>query len=94
MPPSVHPGELIDMHALVDGGSDPEKNIALSNVIEKVRASGVPKANIESALEKVCGLKISSHTVCADMDMTFLFYCNFILLPLLFCFASSGGGLF
>ena len=37
-----------------DGGSsDPEKNIALFNVLKKARASGVPKANIESALQKV-----------------------------------------
>lgn len=37
-----------------DGGSaDPEKNIALFNVIKKARAGGVPKANIESALQKV-----------------------------------------
>jgi hypothetical protein len=37
-----------------DGGSaDPEKNVALSNVIKKARAGGVPKANIESALQKV-----------------------------------------
>ena len=39
-----------------DGGStDPEKNIALFNVLKKARASGVPKANIESALQKVRG---------------------------------------
>ena len=37
-----------------DGGSaDPEKNIALFNVIKKARVGGVPKANIESALQKV-----------------------------------------
>lgn len=37
-----------------DGGSvDPEKNVALFNVIKKARAGGVPKANIESALQKV-----------------------------------------
>ncbi|KAF8497076.1 YebC-like protein [Russula emetica] len=35
------------------GGSiDPEKNVALFNVIKKARAGGVPKANIESALQK------------------------------------------
>ena len=37
-----------------DGSSiDPEKNIALFNVIKKARAGGVPKANIESALQRV-----------------------------------------
>jgi translational activator of cytochrome c oxidase 1 len=37
-----------------DGGSiDPEKNVALFNVLKKARAGGVPKANIESALQKV-----------------------------------------
>jgi translational activator of cytochrome c oxidase 1 len=37
-----------------DGGSaDPEKNIPLFNVVKKARASGVPQANIESALQKV-----------------------------------------
>jgi len=38
----------------LDGGStDPEKNVTLFNVIKKARADGVPKANIESALQKV-----------------------------------------
>ena len=37
-----------------DSGSiDPEQNIALFNVLKRARASGVPKANIESALQKV-----------------------------------------
>ena len=37
-----------------DSGSiDPEQNIALFNVLKKARANGVPKANIESALQKV-----------------------------------------
>jgi transcriptional/translational regulatory protein YebC/TACO1 len=44
----------MDVYVFVDGGSvHPEKNIALSNVIKKVRASGLPRANIESALQKV-----------------------------------------
>jgi hypothetical protein len=39
---------------VLDGGSvDPEKNVALFNVVKKARADGVPKANIESALQKV-----------------------------------------
>jgi hypothetical protein len=37
-----------------DGGSaDPEKNLTLFNVLKKARADGVPKANIQSALQKV-----------------------------------------
>jgi hypothetical protein len=51
---------LMDRHTfrgrahLLDGGSvDPEKNVALFNVVKKARADGVPKANIESALQKV-----------------------------------------
>ncbi|KAH9985561.1 DUF28-domain-containing protein [Russula vinacea] len=39
------------------GSADPEKNIALFNVIKKARAGGVPKANIESALQKAAGGK-------------------------------------
>ena len=42
------------MRPPLDGGStDPEKNVTLFNVIKKARADGVPKANIESALQKV-----------------------------------------
>ena len=37
----------------VGGSIDPEKNVALFNVLKKARAGGVPKANIESALQKV-----------------------------------------
>ena len=38
----------------LDGGSaDPERNVALFNAVKKARADGVPKANIESALQKV-----------------------------------------
>jgi transcriptional/translational regulatory protein YebC/TACO1 len=41
-------------HCIADGGSvDPEKNVAPFNVIKNARAGGVPKANIESALQKV-----------------------------------------
>ncbi|KAI0282570.1 DUF28-domain-containing protein [Russula aff. rugulosa BPL654] len=40
------------------GGSvDPEKNVALFNVLKNARAGGVPKANIESALQKAAGGK-------------------------------------
>lgn len=35
------------------GSADPERNIALFNAVKKSRADGVPKANIESALQKV-----------------------------------------
>ena len=38
----------------LDGGSvDPDRNVALFNAVKKARADGVPKANIESALQKV-----------------------------------------
>jgi len=39
------------------GSADPEKNVALFNVVKKARADGVPKANIESALQKAAGGK-------------------------------------
>jgi hypothetical protein len=46
------PGDL--RRHISDGGSvDPEKNVALFNTIKKARVGGVPKANIESALQKV-----------------------------------------
>ncbi|KAI0303407.1 YebC-like protein [Multifurca ochricompacta] len=46
------------MIAVRNGGSaDPEKNIALLNVLKKARADGVPKTNIESALQKAVGGK-------------------------------------
>jgi hypothetical protein len=52
LPPAT---ALTDEQRVADGGSaDPEKNVALLNVIKKVRADGVPKTNIESALQKVC----------------------------------------
>jgi len=35
------------------GSADPDKNVTLFNVIKKARAEGVPKVNIESALQKV-----------------------------------------
>lgn len=39
-----------------DGGSaDPERNIALFNAVKRARTDGVPKVNIESALQKVNG---------------------------------------
>jgi transcriptional/translational regulatory protein YebC/TACO1 len=48
------PGRLTKTSA--DGGSvDIERNVALFNAVKKARADGVPKANIESALQKVCG---------------------------------------
>lgn len=51
------PGNLI--RDISDGGSvDPEKNVALFNTIKKARAGGVPKVNIESALQKVTNLFI------------------------------------
>jgi hypothetical protein len=50
-PLSARLGNLRDIS---DGGSvDPEKNVALFNTIKKARVGGVPKANIESALQKV-----------------------------------------
>ncbi|KAI9508492.1 YebC-like protein [Russula earlei] len=39
------------------GSADPEKNITLFNVVKKARADGVPKANIDSALQKAAGGK-------------------------------------
>ncbi|KAH9967888.1 transcriptional regulator TACO1-like protein [Russula dissimulans] len=39
------------------GSADPDRNIALFNAIKKARADGVPKANIESALQKAAGGK-------------------------------------
>lgn len=48
-----------------DGGStDPEKNIALFNIVKKARADGVPKANIESALQKVCMHVLFLSSIC------------------------------
>jgi hypothetical protein len=45
---------LGDLRDISDGGSvDPEKNVVLFNAIKKARAGGVPKPNIESALQKV-----------------------------------------
>jgi hypothetical protein len=50
---STVPGDLLKIY-ISDGGSvDPEKNVTLFNIIKKARAVGVPKANIESALQKV-----------------------------------------
>ena len=49
---SARPG--LKKKNISDGSSvDPEKNIALFNVIKKARAGGVPKANIENALQRV-----------------------------------------
>ncbi|KAH9001727.1 YebC-like protein [Lactarius akahatsu] len=46
------------MVAARNGGStDPERNVALFNAVKKARADGVPKANIESALQKAAGGK-------------------------------------
>ncbi|KAI0003260.1 DUF28-domain-containing protein [Russula compacta] len=42
------------------GSADPEKNIALFNIVKKARGDGVPKANIESALQKAAGGKDSA----------------------------------
>jgi len=39
------------------GSADPDKNVTLFNVIKKARAEGVPKVNIESALQKAAGGK-------------------------------------
>lgn len=53
-----------------DGGSvDPEKNVALFNVIKNARAGGVPKANIESALQKV--VRTNFFFFKADMDVVY-----------------------
>jgi len=43
----------LSLRDISDGSVDPEKNVALFNIIKKARAGGVPKANIESALQKV-----------------------------------------
>lgn len=46
------------MVAARNGGStDLERNVALFNAVKKARADGVPKANIESALQKAAGGK-------------------------------------
>ncbi|KAN0141319.1 YebC-like protein [Lactarius tabidus] len=46
------------MVAARNGGSaDPERNVALFNAVKKARADGVPKVNIESALQKAAGGK-------------------------------------
>ncbi|KAI0262910.1 DUF28-domain-containing protein [Gloeopeniophorella convolvens] len=46
------------MVAARNGGSaDPDKNVALFNAVKKARADGVPKANIEGALQKAAGGK-------------------------------------
>jgi hypothetical protein len=87
--PSYHqssraPPKLTDVRAfrccarnLVDGGSaDPEKNIALFNVVKKARADGVPKTNIESALQKV--------RIC--VMRTFLSLLSLLLFTLSLCF--------
>ena len=46
------PGKLTKKPLLDGGSADPERNIALFNALKKARADGVPKANIESALQK------------------------------------------
>ena len=57
-----------DVHAPLDGGStDPDKNVTLFNIIKKARADGVPKANIENALQKVRTCIILPPPVVASM---------------------------
>ena len=76
-----------------DGGStDPEKNIALFNVLKKARASGVPKANIESALQKVRVFVLFSYekkngNSRADVDVCFasLFFSLVVSISILGC---------
>ena len=72
-PPPRTPGELKKENILVGGSTDPKKNVALSNVLKKARAGGVPKANIESALQKVTKKKVlkedTLETFSADMDI-------------------------
>ena len=46
------PGELTKKSLLDGGSADLERNVALFNAVKKARADGVPKANIESALQK------------------------------------------
>jgi hypothetical protein len=53
MPLGTHGRRTPIAYALGGGSADPEKNVALFNVVKKARADGVPKANIESALQKV-----------------------------------------
>ncbi|KAH9057134.1 YebC-like protein [Lactarius deliciosus] len=46
------------MVAARNGGStDPERNVTLFNAVKRARADGVPKVNIESALQKAAGGK-------------------------------------
>ena len=73
-PPPRTPGELKKENISVGGSTDPKKNVALSNVLKKARAGGVPKANIESALQKVTNFdfflkEVTLETFSADMDI-------------------------
>jgi hypothetical protein len=49
------PSKLTTKPPLDGGSADPERNVALFNAVKKARADGVPKVNIESALQKVLG---------------------------------------
>jgi hypothetical protein len=63
----------------LDGGSvDPDKNVTLFNVIKKARAEGVPKANIESALQRV-RVRIMSFSFHGDYVTLMLFDVGHIL---------------
>ena len=46
----------------IGGSSNPEKNLQLASVIEQAKAVGVPKTNIESAIEKANSKMSSSST--------------------------------
>jgi hypothetical protein len=59
MPLGTHGRRTPIAYALGGGSADPEKNVALFNVVKKARADGVPKANIESALQKVRAYVVS-----------------------------------
>jgi transcriptional/translational regulatory protein YebC/TACO1 len=48
------------------GSADSDKNVALFNVLKRLRADGIPKANVENALAKVrpgcCGARYDHET--------------------------------
>jgi hypothetical protein len=74
------PFAVVRVTLFVDGGSaDPEKNIALFNVVKKARADGVPKTNIESALQKVRILCYVIRTI-----LVLSLYCRYCFVVLAF----------
>jgi transcriptional/translational regulatory protein YebC/TACO1 len=49
---------LPNVYAFAEGDSaDPALNSALATAVAKAKDAGVPKANIQAALEQVCNLK-------------------------------------